>query len=327
MRMKRTAADVFVPDDGELVCGAADIGLLTQALPSSPRRRARICWHASAGSPLQEMVIAFAGDSDVQPARHRDKAESLLVMQGRGEYMFFDVDGALDARVPLLGASDAEAEAAFYVRIPRGRIHALVPGSTMLAKETTSGPFRPSETELVDATVRATARAQQLATAAAAPTLCPTQQTRPRCFTHRDLTKLIARAQAADDGCASADVSDAGDVVIERFVARARGSADTALNVAGGPRSLHAIVGAARVSWIDDGGEHRAHLAPLSALMPASHSAPASAERITHGFAARLPDCAHGLVVQVLSDVVVMFEAVASPAGAFAGDFTGAAVP
>lgn len=137
---------VYVAGDRPTALSDADIDFLRRKLVEQKLPRIRICFHQSSDDLLQEMLILFAGRTYVRPARHLDKEESLLVLEGRGTYFFFDDAGNVTARIPLgpLGSGRS-----YFCRIPRSVYHCLlVESEFMLAMEATTGPFRPDQTVL-----------------------------------------------------------------------------------------------------------------------------------------------------------------------------------
>ena len=112
----------------------------------APRRRARICFHASPAAPLHDMLIAMCRTTDNRPHMHMNKSEAFHVIEGRLRVILFSDDGAIEESIELADLSTA-AGAAFYCRIPVRRFHTVIPLSeTVVFREVTDGPFIPEET-------------------------------------------------------------------------------------------------------------------------------------------------------------------------------------
>jgi cupin fold WbuC family metalloprotein len=106
--------------------------------------RLRICAHKSGEDRLHEMLMTFSGSTYIRPSLHVDKEESLYFLDGLATYVFFDEQGRRTHAVPLGPAGSGRS---FYCRIPANTYHSLlVESKTVLVKETTSGPFRRSDT-------------------------------------------------------------------------------------------------------------------------------------------------------------------------------------
>lgn len=121
---------------------------IVEASKSVPMRRARLCCHSSSEDRLQEMFIALAAGVDIEESVHIGKDESLTVLAGRGSYEFPNEDGSIRENVNLRTFNDASEEnEAFFARINRHVTHKInVPETGLLIHESTSGPFRRSDT-------------------------------------------------------------------------------------------------------------------------------------------------------------------------------------
>ena len=143
--MKNPSGGVYISADPFPNIGENDIEFLKNITPESPRGRARICTHKTNDDRMHEMFIGFTGDNYVRPSRHIGKDESLHLLDGAGDYYFFDHKGNITDTVPL-GPYSSEHQ--FYCRIPALQEHALVISSDKVVfHESTPGPFRREDTE------------------------------------------------------------------------------------------------------------------------------------------------------------------------------------
>lgn len=106
----------------------------------SPRRRAHHNLHQMS-EPCHRLAVGLQPDTYIPPHRHlcADKAETLLVLQGRIGLLLFGEDGALE-QVRLLEAGGD----CLGVDLSPGQFHALVvlqPDSILF--ECKAGPYRP----------------------------------------------------------------------------------------------------------------------------------------------------------------------------------------
>lgn len=131
------AADLVVVD-------ATAAAFLERRLAETARRRVRICAHRGPGAPLQEMFILLAADTYIRPHRHTGKVESLHVIAGEADAVFFDEAGAVTAVVAL---GEHGSGRAFFYRIETPQFHTLLLRSErFFFHEVTTGPFLPEGT-------------------------------------------------------------------------------------------------------------------------------------------------------------------------------------
>lgn len=116
-----------------------DLLKLAKEATDQPLKRSRLCVHPSESDLLQDMFIAFAGDSYVRPSAHVNRDESIHFIKGCGKYVFFDDDGH---RVRDVRMGTYASDLAFYLRVPGNSIHALLPlSSEVIAHEVAQGPY------------------------------------------------------------------------------------------------------------------------------------------------------------------------------------------
>ena len=109
------------------------------------RKRSRICAHSTEEDRMQEMFIAFSGDSYIKPSRHTNFVESFHLISGRGKYVFFNHQGDVISDVRL---GNYQSYLPFYVRIDSNVWHTFVPYTAdVVAHEVCQGPFLVNNTE------------------------------------------------------------------------------------------------------------------------------------------------------------------------------------
>jgi cupin fold WbuC family metalloprotein len=147
-KYKQSASGVWTPDDQFPSVSYRDLSNLSEEARGLPRKRSRICVHPAETDRLQEMFIAFSGDSYIRPSFHSNKDESIHFIKGRGKYVFFDDEGRV-LRDVRLGPYDSDL--AFYLRVPGNSIHSLIPlSSEIIAHEVAQGPFKKASTLFPD---------------------------------------------------------------------------------------------------------------------------------------------------------------------------------
>jgi cupin fold WbuC family metalloprotein len=124
--------------------GGDDIAELKRASLSTPRKRIRICTHPDTSDLLHEMLIVHAAGAYVRPHKHEGKSESMHVLEGEADVVFFDDAGGVRDVVPL---GPYASPRRFYYRVDTPVFHTLLIHSDFLVfHEVTNGPFRREET-------------------------------------------------------------------------------------------------------------------------------------------------------------------------------------
>ena len=143
--MKKVSNEVYVTEETFPSVGTSEIAFLEGAISGSARGRVRVCMHKHNGDRMHEMFISFAGTNYVRPSKHLGKDESLHVINGLAEYVFFDGSGRVTDVVPLGTYSSSDRQ--FYCRIPANTEHALIIQSDSISvHESTVGPFSRADT-------------------------------------------------------------------------------------------------------------------------------------------------------------------------------------
>lgn len=144
METKVIGPDVWVTTDKIPNLTSADIGGFATGVEKTARQRVRLCTHQSIEDRLHEMFVAYVKATYVRPNKHIGKDESLHILEGRADFVFFDDTGRLIDVVPL-GAYDSGH--AFYCRIPQGVYHTwVIHSDVIVVHETTPGPFDRKDT-------------------------------------------------------------------------------------------------------------------------------------------------------------------------------------
>jgi cupin fold WbuC family metalloprotein len=139
---------VYYATDPIVHLGAEELAFLTRAITLSPRRRARICTHRSVREALHEMFVIYSRATYVRPNVHRGKDESVFVIRGEADFVFFDDHGTVTEVVPIAAGVPGKA---YYCRVPQGVFHTVIMRSEdIILFEATPGPFDPTDTAYAD---------------------------------------------------------------------------------------------------------------------------------------------------------------------------------
>lgn len=144
MPLRELNAEIFVKDEAIVCVSGADIAALKQQALVNPRQRVRICAHYDASDLLHEMLIILTRSAYVRPHKHLNKSESVHIIEGEVDVVFFDEKSTVTDVVRL---GEYQSGRQFYYRVADPRYHALLIRSEVLVfHETTNGPFRREDT-------------------------------------------------------------------------------------------------------------------------------------------------------------------------------------
>ena len=144
LRMKRTGEEVFVADEPVASVGQKEMNLLKTTVHTTSRKRIRLCIHTDIENTLHEMFVVYMSMTYVKPNKHIGKDESLHILEGEADFIFFDDNGNITDIIPL---GDRQSGRRFYIRVPATVYHTLIMKSeTLVIHEVTPGPFRREDT-------------------------------------------------------------------------------------------------------------------------------------------------------------------------------------
>jgi cupin fold WbuC family metalloprotein len=136
--------EVLVASSPLVQLGREDIEALKQRALGNPRRRIRICAHPDTADRLHEMLIVHTRGAYVRPHKHLQKSESVHIIEGEVDVVFFDDAGAVTEVVRM---GDYGSGRKFFYRVGGPRYHTLLITSEFLVfHEVTNGPFRREDT-------------------------------------------------------------------------------------------------------------------------------------------------------------------------------------
>lgn len=145
MQTRAESAEVFYPTEDPVVVGAALIDTLKQAALASPRKRARLCTHASPAHSLHEMLIVLQRGTYIRPHRHLGRIESFTILEGEADVVLYHEAGSILRVIPMGPSGSGKT---FYYRLDEPVYHTLVLRSeTLVFHEVTQGPFFPDQTQ------------------------------------------------------------------------------------------------------------------------------------------------------------------------------------
>jgi len=103
-------------------------------------RRARLCLHKNEKDPLQEMVIVLCKNSYIRPHRHKEKDESIHVIEGAFYLVIFNANGLVSERIFV---KQNGSQGHIVCRVKENVWHTIIPLSDFVVfHEVIRGPFR-----------------------------------------------------------------------------------------------------------------------------------------------------------------------------------------
>jgi cupin fold WbuC family metalloprotein len=137
-------SEVYYSAEPVATAGDDEIAFLKERATSNPRRRCRLCLHASPSAAQHEMLIVHGREAYVRPHRHERKSESLIVIEGEALAFTFDESGAVASRFRLGTPGSGER---FSYFMPAGVWHGLaILSPWFVFVESAAGPFDRSAT-------------------------------------------------------------------------------------------------------------------------------------------------------------------------------------
>jgi cupin fold WbuC family metalloprotein len=143
IRMKRLNPEVYFADSPIVALGSEEIDFLKDHVKSTKRQRTRLCAHQSPEEGLHEMFVVYTSSTYMRPNKH-PKDESLHILEGLADFVFFDQDGKITEVVQL---GDLPSGRPFYCRVPQDTYHTvLIRSDRLVIHEGLTGPFRRDST-------------------------------------------------------------------------------------------------------------------------------------------------------------------------------------
>ena len=140
--LKKFNNEVYFTSDKKLnFIKKSHIKFLKSKVKKTIKKRIRICLHKNMKDKLHEMFIVLSRDTYIRPHKHFNKAESLHVVEGSADVIFFNDNGSLVKKVRLSKKDN------FFYRLSSSTFHTFkILTKNFIFHETTEGPFLKNET-------------------------------------------------------------------------------------------------------------------------------------------------------------------------------------
>jgi cupin fold WbuC family metalloprotein len=138
-----------IPPENDSVLGPIHVEYLSRHMQNFGNAQGRICCHRSDTSLIQEMFLYFKHRTTFPMMKHLDRSESLLIIDGSLEY---DLRNQFDYSLIKINMKrfiygDNSNSNPCYIWINKSTFHSpVITSKTILAKETTTGPFLSEKT-------------------------------------------------------------------------------------------------------------------------------------------------------------------------------------
>jgi len=148
IKLERISEEAFQCKDKLVYLRRHDIENLKKEMPLTKRKRIRILTHPDSNHAIHEIFVVYSNKTFVMANMHLGKDESLHILEGEADFIFFDEKGNV-TEVVRLSTSDPNKD--FFVRVPKNTFHTIIMRSPVLViHEATPGPFKRSDTIWAD---------------------------------------------------------------------------------------------------------------------------------------------------------------------------------
>lgn len=137
-------SEVYSSSESFFQIDKINIDLLIEKAKKTSRKRVRFCSHPSPNESVHEMFIVHPKDAYVRPHKHLNKAESMLIIEGKVDFLTFNDNGELRKKVSM---GDYNSGLPFYNSTRSDEFHSMIIHSEWLVfLEITKGPFNKKDT-------------------------------------------------------------------------------------------------------------------------------------------------------------------------------------
>ena len=148
IKIRKESNEVLYPEEEYININNETVQWLKNLCSKNISGKIRLCTHRSVSDNLHEMLIIHKKDYYVRPHKHIDQVESMFVLEGEADYIFFDEVGNIKN---ILKMGDKSSKKVFYNRIDTPSYHMLIIKSDFLIfHEITNGPFDINKTIFPD---------------------------------------------------------------------------------------------------------------------------------------------------------------------------------
>ena len=136
--------EVLYPSEKRIGLSLENIDELKALALKNPDKKIRICMHSNPYEVVHEMIIIHVRDYYVRPHAHLDREESIYIIEGEADLVFYDGKGLIIEKIQM---GELKSGRVFYYKIPKNQIHTFkIHSEWLVFKEVTHGPFNADTT-------------------------------------------------------------------------------------------------------------------------------------------------------------------------------------
>ncbi len=148
VKQKKVSDEVYHALADTFSLSSEDVQQLINLSSQNVGKKARLCVHPRIEDPVHQMFIAHKKGTYVRPHKHANKNESMLILQGRADYVVFNERGDIDRVIPM---GDYSTSQSFFMSIAPGTFHCIfIRSEWLLFFEVVEGPFIKDKTIFPD---------------------------------------------------------------------------------------------------------------------------------------------------------------------------------
>ena len=142
--LKKESNEVFNSITRTFGINKKDIDKLVSMAKNNSTGKVRLCSHLNQKESVHEMFIVHPKGTYVRPHKHIKKAESMIVLEGKVDYLIFNDNGKVRE---IINMGDYKSGNSFYQSTSSNTYHGLLIHSEWLVfLEITKGPFISEDT-------------------------------------------------------------------------------------------------------------------------------------------------------------------------------------
>ena len=144
IKIRKESNEVLYTEEEYINISKDTIQWLKNLCAKNSSGKIRLCTHRSVSDNLHEMLIVHKKDYYVRPHKHVNRVESIFIVEGEIDYIFFDDAGNIKK---VLKMGDQHSGKIFYNRLDIQSYHMLIMKSDFVVfHEVTNGPFNINKT-------------------------------------------------------------------------------------------------------------------------------------------------------------------------------------
>jgi len=144
MDLKIEREGVFFVKDPLVKIGDQEIKFFKKQVLQNSGKSIRFCMHRDVLDPIHEMFILHSKETYIRPHKHPNKDLSYHIIEGIADMVIFDEKGDI---LDVIALGEYGSGRNYFYRLNEVYYYVpLIHSDFLLFRETTNGPFKPSDT-------------------------------------------------------------------------------------------------------------------------------------------------------------------------------------